>query len=641
MASPLPPDPYAALGVAKDASSAEIKTAHRKLALRCHPDKVSEPKEKQAASDLFHKIQTAYEILIDEDRRGRYDAQVRLAELRKDMLRSGGGSLRAQATRSNSDPFKTFPDSPSKPGYHAASSPTMSPQYEERKPAYATSEFCDLPPRATARKEPDYERTSRRYGSDTREKPKASASQRSKENERASRKEKSKRSERETKRDRDRKYNAYVEEDSESTSDEYARRSRLMREEDEQRKAREVYHEQARRQRDEADGGYFVDNRARKMFSQGADAKEYIKSRARPQPEPERRPSPVRMGSSKDKVDYPKRSEVRSSTTSRRPPMRTKMSSREADLLDRGSTRDMQRRSSTENVDESAYRPPSFNQSRSSPSDIRIPTDSRAMADRQRAQTLQTAADAPEIPRIRRSETMPVNSPQRAETTAPPKSSGLRQTEFSSGLPTPVTTPEYSTPSAKFQYGRQYADDAEYATPEGYRTSGDSYRTEVREPTRGSARPQFTRRITRSPSPGADTRQPRERTRPSSSRYPSSSTQQQGPPPVVRTTSYVYTPGQGLETYDPVRHPLSRGGSAREPQAGPLFGEIRNTPEAAPRSTKYDSYVPPAESIRYREIRPEDIKIASGHGYNYSRRPSTDKANPSRTNSSNNPIHVR
>ncbi|EGP87087.1 uncharacterized protein MYCGRDRAFT_29543, partial [Zymoseptoria tritici IPO323] len=64
---------YIALGVPKDATPAAIKTAHRKLVLKFHPDKVTDPAAKEAASDQFHRIQTAYEILIDEDRRGRYD----------------------------------------------------------------------------------------------------------------------------------------------------------------------------------------------------------------------------------------------------------------------------------------------------------------------------------------------------------------------------------------------------------------------------------------------------------------------------------------------------------------------------------------------------------------------------------------
>ncbi|KAK7614977.1 hypothetical protein BKA81DRAFT_377370 [Phyllosticta paracitricarpa] len=88
MASPLPPDPYAALGVAKDATAAAIKTAYRKLALKSHPDKFPDTEKAQKA-DEFHRIQQAYEILADTDRRERYNAQVRLAELRREALERG------------------------------------------------------------------------------------------------------------------------------------------------------------------------------------------------------------------------------------------------------------------------------------------------------------------------------------------------------------------------------------------------------------------------------------------------------------------------------------------------------------------------------------------------------------------------
>ncbi|KAF1823556.1 heat shock protein DnaJ, partial [Dissoconium aciculare CBS 342.82] len=69
----LPPDPYLALGVARDADSAAIKSAYRKLVLKCHPDKVPDPSAKQAAADRFHIIQTSYERLIDDKARARYD----------------------------------------------------------------------------------------------------------------------------------------------------------------------------------------------------------------------------------------------------------------------------------------------------------------------------------------------------------------------------------------------------------------------------------------------------------------------------------------------------------------------------------------------------------------------------------------
>ncbi|EMD00658.1 hypothetical protein BAUCODRAFT_56616, partial [Baudoinia panamericana UAMH 10762] len=64
---------YLALGVAKDASAAAIKAQYRKLVLKFHPDKVQDEAQKQIASDQFHKIQTAWEVVGDEEKRQRYD----------------------------------------------------------------------------------------------------------------------------------------------------------------------------------------------------------------------------------------------------------------------------------------------------------------------------------------------------------------------------------------------------------------------------------------------------------------------------------------------------------------------------------------------------------------------------------------
>ncbi|KAI1090763.1 DnaJ-domain-containing protein [Rostrohypoxylon terebratum] len=82
--SSLPPDPYKALGVAKDATQAEIRSAHRKLVLKCHPDKVQDPKLKEEKQREFQQVQQAYELLCDEAERTRYDDKVRLEELRRE-----------------------------------------------------------------------------------------------------------------------------------------------------------------------------------------------------------------------------------------------------------------------------------------------------------------------------------------------------------------------------------------------------------------------------------------------------------------------------------------------------------------------------------------------------------------------------
>lgn len=64
------PDYYAALGIEKNASAAEIKSAYRKLAKRYHPD--LHPDDKQAA-ERFASVSEAYDILSDDKKRAAYD----------------------------------------------------------------------------------------------------------------------------------------------------------------------------------------------------------------------------------------------------------------------------------------------------------------------------------------------------------------------------------------------------------------------------------------------------------------------------------------------------------------------------------------------------------------------------------------
>lgn len=65
-------DLYEILEVESSSSSSDIKRAYRKLALRYHPDKVSE-EERQEAEIKFKEISRAYEILSDEVKRLEYD----------------------------------------------------------------------------------------------------------------------------------------------------------------------------------------------------------------------------------------------------------------------------------------------------------------------------------------------------------------------------------------------------------------------------------------------------------------------------------------------------------------------------------------------------------------------------------------
>ncbi|KAL7624909.1 hypothetical protein AAE478_004123 [Parahypoxylon ruwenzoriense] len=82
--SSLPLDPYKILGVSKDAQLPEIRCAHRKLVLKCHPDKIQDPKLKEEKQKEFQQVQQAYELLSNDAERIRYDDKVRFEELRRD-----------------------------------------------------------------------------------------------------------------------------------------------------------------------------------------------------------------------------------------------------------------------------------------------------------------------------------------------------------------------------------------------------------------------------------------------------------------------------------------------------------------------------------------------------------------------------
>jgi curved DNA-binding protein len=89
-------DYYESLGVARTATADEIKKAHRKLALKFHPDRNKNNKE---AEEKFKEIQEAYDVLSDPTKRQNYD-QFGHAGV-------GGAAAGAGAAR-NGDPFEAF-----------------------------------------------------------------------------------------------------------------------------------------------------------------------------------------------------------------------------------------------------------------------------------------------------------------------------------------------------------------------------------------------------------------------------------------------------------------------------------------------------------------------------------------------------
>src|ERR1700680_5033628 len=86
-------DPYEVLGVPRGASAAAIKSAYRKLAKKHHPDSnKNDPK----AAGRFSEINSANEIIGDEDKRKQFDRGEIDAEGKPRFQGFPGGDPRAR-----------------------------------------------------------------------------------------------------------------------------------------------------------------------------------------------------------------------------------------------------------------------------------------------------------------------------------------------------------------------------------------------------------------------------------------------------------------------------------------------------------------------------------------------------------------
>lgn len=91
-------DYYKVLGVAKDASAADIKKAYRKLAKELHPDT---NKGDTASEERFKEVSEAYDVLSDDKKRKEYDEARSLF---------GSGGFRAPGGRGGQADFGDFSD---------------------------------------------------------------------------------------------------------------------------------------------------------------------------------------------------------------------------------------------------------------------------------------------------------------------------------------------------------------------------------------------------------------------------------------------------------------------------------------------------------------------------------------------------
>ncbi|QIW96112.1 hypothetical protein AMS68_001630 [Peltaster fructicola] len=556
MTSTVQDDPYLALGLTKDATAAAIKTAYRKLVLKHHPDKVQDEAQKQTAADLFHKVQSAWEKIGDEEKRSRYDAKAHLDSLRKEAERD------RQFTGARFSDMR-------QPPYHAAETRShQTPRDMDRAGGYRTEEIrpqgagdyfgehrsserrdYDSQPERSRRTPPRDDRRSKMTRQDSKQSDKEAERQRQREKVRLSTKA--------TARDRDYKYSSYnsrPEVESGSDSDQYASQRRRSSKEDDHRTHERTFE----RRRSEDTGRY--DERLQRQTD---GVKEYIdRMSRRQQSDPLRRTSPSRV-SSRDNTEYIKDSSGRP-VQFRRGSGRPKTSRDDVDTS-RRARREAER--SGGESDDHIRRPPGLSQAKSAPNDIYLPYDKpRANSAQLSSEQMRDFIAGP----MKRADSMPMQGSRRDETHKPPRSSHLRQTQFSDDYDVRKPSSTYPSPSSRSPK-KEYADDFEKATPDGYVI-------ETREP---------SRRMTRSPEPI------REKTRTSS---------RQVPPPI--NTRYVYT-DQGVEPLSSSRPKLSREGSSRKDSY--LFGEVPSS--ASPRERQ--AYSGP-ESAKYHEVRP-DYKMHSAY----------------------------
>lgn len=68
-------DYYEVLGVSKNATDAELKSAYKKMAIKYHPDRQvgKSDEEKKAAEEKFKEAAEAYDVLRDPQKRQQYD----------------------------------------------------------------------------------------------------------------------------------------------------------------------------------------------------------------------------------------------------------------------------------------------------------------------------------------------------------------------------------------------------------------------------------------------------------------------------------------------------------------------------------------------------------------------------------------
>lgn len=550
MDTPLPPDPYLALGLPRDTDQATIKATYRKLVLKCHPDKVTDESLKKQKQEEFHKIQQAYEVIGEEAAREEYHARLKLETLRREKAAREAASGGSRAPDVQSTGFKTRMQAPT--GASFKTSPSS---------RYESSRSYD--DRYYEERSRTYDAYPSKHSSSRRSSEKVSPQKATRESSDRTRSSYKKASDKERERDRRHVASERERDSSDPSGDEktryeadYKRRSDDARRRAEEEEARKQA-ESARRRADER-RSYEEYDRKQKERDQVSEAARYI-HRSRVETD---RPAMPRTGSSRDPRDYYD-SRDRDSR-SRRPEVVRRSSARPRD---RHSPPGRGDRRGPEIVEWSstADAPPRATPHRS---------HTETSRDHRRSETSPP-------PAFRRSETMPtqVSSASRKPSTVP-RPSGLRESES-----TPASPEAYATIPPPSSTTKRYY----YSTPGGGVSLGtedvgeaNGHRTVLREP----ERPRH-----RSPSP-LNSRPPM-----GANRHP-------------ETTSAKYTTASNKSPIPPP--PLGRSvtmNAADDRGRSRLYGEIDSDHLRRENARHQTSFSP--ERVQYaRKFGPEDVNWA-------------------------------
>ncbi|KAK4669548.1 uncharacterized protein QC763_203970 [Podospora pseudopauciseta] len=164
--STLPADPWKTLGVEKTADKSEIRSAYKKLVLKCHPDKVQDPELKALKQEEFTKVQQAWELLSNDVELAKYEEQLKLAELKAKAQAAMKNAANTSVPRTTSTRYYDIrtAEPPSKYKSHSTSSPSTGKVYTHYASPHTRSHE-EVPASRTYAIYEDGEKTARRAAS--------------------------------------------------------------------------------------------------------------------------------------------------------------------------------------------------------------------------------------------------------------------------------------------------------------------------------------------------------------------------------------------------------------------------------------------------------------------------------------------